>query len=192
MAVAENAPNFDNTAVSSDSNAQNDLANPKPRVDSSVVLSAEPNLQSNGDDQNPQDKFQNQEKVTTLSVPTSNHKPQMGQMQNGFDTNGVDNHQMVAVKSGGYGIDQRSNGVRNGGDGDESFKRDMRDLEELLSKLNPMAKEFVPPSHVNNHGFSLAGGFGYANNFLIQTNSDNANGLIGRRVCMIFPFPCQS
>ncbi|BFG23593.1 hypothetical protein CerSpe_098670 [Prunus speciosa] len=181
MAVAENAPNFDNTVVSSDSNAQNDLANPKPRVDSSVVLSAEPNLQSNGDDQNPQDKFQNQEKVTTLSVPTSNHKPQMVQMQNGFDTNGVDNHQMVAVKSGGYGIDQRSNGVRNGGDGDESFKRDMRDLEELLSKLNPMAKEFVPPSLVNNHGFSLASGFGYANNFLVQTNSDNANGLIGRR-----------
>ncbi|PQP95158.1 polyadenylate-binding protein-interacting protein 12 [Prunus yedoensis var. nudiflora] len=105
----------------------------------------------------------------------------MGQMQNGFDTNGVDNHQMVAVKSGGYGIDQRSNGVRNGGDGDESFKRDMRDLEERLSKLNPMAKEFVPPSLVNNHGFSLASGFGYANNFLVQTNSDNANGLIGRR-----------
>ena len=33
---------------------------------------------------------------------------QMGQMQNGFDTNGVDNHQMVLVKSGGYRIDQRS------------------------------------------------------------------------------------
>lgn len=30
--------------------------------------------------------------------------------------------------------------------GDEGMKREMRDLEELLSKLNPMAEEFVPPS----------------------------------------------
>ncbi|GER46745.1 polyadenylate-binding protein [Striga asiatica] len=30
--------------------------------------------------------------------------------------------------------------------GEEGFKREMRDLEEMLSKLNPMAKEFVPPS----------------------------------------------
>ncbi|MCI11869.1 splicing factor arginine/serine-rich [Trifolium medium] len=35
----------------------------------------------------------------------------------------------------------------NGGD---SFKREMRDSEELLSKLNPMAEEFVPPSLTNN------------------------------------------
>ncbi|CAA0824717.1 Polyadenylate-binding protein-interacting protein 11 [Striga hermonthica] len=30
--------------------------------------------------------------------------------------------------------------------GEEGLKREMRDLEEMLSKLNPMAKEFVPPS----------------------------------------------
>ncbi|KAH7664662.1 Splicing factor 3b subunit 4 protein [Dioscorea alata] len=41
------------------------------------------------------------------------------------------------------------NGVADQGSG-EGFKRDMRDLEELLSKLNPMAEEFVPPSLANN------------------------------------------
>lgn len=32
----------------------------------------------------------------------------------------------------------------------QDFSRDMRELEDLLSKLNPMAKEFVPPSLVNH------------------------------------------
>uniref|UniRef100_A0A2P2LYP8 Uncharacterized protein MANES_01G055500 n=1 Tax=Rhizophora mucronata TaxID=61149 RepID=A0A2P2LYP8_RHIMU len=46
-----------------------------------------------------------------------------------------------------------------GGDGDfhkngdvgESFNRDMRELQELFSKLNPMAEEFVPPSLAYNN-----------------------------------------
>ncbi|KAG8381582.1 hypothetical protein BUALT_Bualt06G0136500 [Buddleja alternifolia] len=47
--------------------------------------------------------------------------------------------------------------------GEEGFKREMRDLEEMLSKLNPMAKEFVPPSIAaygggggGHHGLILA------------------------------------
>ncbi|XP_062195384.1 polyadenylate-binding protein-interacting protein 11-like isoform X2 [Phragmites australis] len=32
------------------------------------------------------------------------------------------------------------------GSGSDAGQREMRDLEELLSKLNPMAEEFVPPS----------------------------------------------
>jgi len=32
------------------------------------------------------------------------------------------------------------------GPGSHAGEREMRDLEELLSKLNPMAEEFVPPS----------------------------------------------
>lgn len=32
------------------------------------------------------------------------------------------------------------------GSGSDAGEREMRDLEELLSKLNPMAEEFVPPS----------------------------------------------
>ncbi|KAK1306195.1 Polyadenylate-binding protein 2 [Acorus calamus] len=78
----------------------------------------------------------------------------------------------------------------NGGDGgngidSEDFKRDMRDLEELLSKLNPMAKEFVPPSLANNsHG--LGGGFyqNSSNNIMDHFgvhNSENGNGNGGRR-----------
>ncbi|KAK9914578.1 hypothetical protein M0R45_038350 [Rubus argutus] len=171
MAVAENAPNFDN---SSDSNAQNDLENPKPKMDSSLVVSVQPNLQSNGDDQNPQLQNQNQnQNQETFEVPTSNHKAEMGEMQNGFESNGVDDdHQMV--KSGGYGTDQSSNG-------EENFKHDMRDLEELLSKLNPMAQEFIPLSLANNQGFTLPGGFGYTNNLLLHTNSGNVNGFMGKR-----------
>jgi hypothetical protein len=72
------------------------------------------------------------------------------------------------------------------GNGGESFKREMRDLEELLSKLNPMAEEFVPPSLVTNYqGYLAAGpnaGFGYPNNFMIQNNFGNANVQINRRV----------
>lgn len=41
-------------------------------------------------------------------------------------------------------------GMRNGEgvaeEREEGLKREIRDLEELLSKLNPMAEEFVPPS----------------------------------------------
>ncbi|PPD96916.1 hypothetical protein GOBAR_DD06050 [Gossypium barbadense] len=51
----------------------------------------------------------------------------------------------------------RSNGgdlqMSNGGTGDDvgdSFKRDMRELQELFSKLNPMAEEFVPHSIANH------------------------------------------
>ncbi|KAL4574204.1 hypothetical protein LXL04_021030 [Taraxacum kok-saghyz] len=29
-------------------------------------------------------------------------------------------------------------------DGGDGFKKEMRDLEEMLSKLNPMGEEFVP------------------------------------------------
>ncbi|KAK9724899.1 hypothetical protein RND81_05G107000 [Saponaria officinalis] len=64
----------------------------------------------------------------------------------------------------------------NGGDG---FKKEIRDLEEMLSKLNPMAKEFVPPSMSN---FRYINGFGYVNNFLVQPNAAvNANAYPGRR-----------
>jgi len=83
------------------------------------------------------------------------------------------------VNNDGYGM----NGVMSGENGGDSFKRDMRDLEELLSKLNPMAEEFVPPSLTNTHGF-LAGpntGFGYTNNFMLPNNFGSANGQINNR-----------
>nr|POE59496.1 polyadenylate-binding protein-interacting protein 11 [Quercus suber] len=78
----------------------------------------------------------------------------------------------------------------NGGGGDsatvsavESYNRDMRELQELFSKLNPMAEEFVPPSLANNNqGFNLNAGF-YPNNLVMQSNNRNGfvSGNTGRR-----------
>ncbi|KAI3828984.1 hypothetical protein L1987_03097 [Smallanthus sonchifolius] len=55
-----------------------------------------------------------------------------------------DNHQSVQFHQETE-ITSNGNGVTN-----EGFKEEMRDLEEILSKLNPMAEEFVPPSLSNN------------------------------------------
>ncbi|KAK6935624.1 RNA recognition motif domain [Dillenia turbinata] len=94
-----------------------------------------------------------------------------------------------AAKIVGVVQSHRSNGngnadlLRNGDVvGGDSFKRDLRDLEELFSKLNPMAKEFVPPSLAKN---GLNGGF-YTNtndyqNFQNSTRNEYANGNLGRR-----------
>ena len=87
---------------------------------------------------------------------------------------------------------QRSNGgdlPRNGDHVGDSFNRDMRELRDLFSKLNPMAEEFVPPSLSSNHGVN--GGF---NNFAILHNAadggrqGNINGLAARRVLMFLDF----
>lgn len=60
----------------------------------------------------------------------------------------------------------------------DSFKREIRDLEDLLSKLNPMAEEFVPPSLVNGHrsGAPLSPDGAFPNNFLLQNGLPNGNG----------------
>ncbi|KAE8727003.1 Polyadenylate-binding protein-interacting protein 10 [Hibiscus syriacus] len=71
------------------------------------------------------------------------------------------------------------NDVENGGNG-ENFRENMSDLVEILSKLNPMAEEFVPPSLANHHhdenGFAFSTG-----NFAVNANSGNANGYTNRR-----------
>ncbi|KAI4307031.1 hypothetical protein L6164_030266 [Bauhinia variegata] len=188
MAVAENAgaiigsstQNLDNSVASTDSTGQNDLEKSKPRT-GSLGNGIEANVQPINGDQNLNAVFNHQDIVpTTVSVPNSNYKQQMAQMRNGFDSNGAQNQQMV-VNNGGYGINQMSNGVMDGENGGESFKQDMRDLEELLSKLNPMAEEFVPPSLTNNHGYLGGGGFGFTNNFVLHNNYGNADGNPNRR-----------
>ncbi|KAJ1418971.1 RNA-binding domain superfamily [Sesbania bispinosa] len=168
MAVAENvgakigssSQNLDNSVVSSDSS---EVEKSKTRSDQNL---------NNG-----VFNHQHQDRVpSNLSVPNGNYnyKAQVGQM----NTNGVQNQQLV-LNNDGYEID----GIRTGENGSEGFKGDMRELEELLSKLNPMAEEFVPPSLTNNHGY-LAGpnaGFGYTNNFILHNNYGNANGQTNRR-----------
>jgi hypothetical protein len=67
-------------------------------------------------------------------------------------------------------------------DGGESYKREIRELQELFSKLNPMAAEFVPPSHSNNNNFGrvnglngfngVNGGF-YGNNHISSSSSSS-------------------
>ncbi|KAK4734779.1 hypothetical protein R3W88_009040 [Solanum pinnatisectum] len=84
------------------------------------------------------------------------HKAQMGvfqQQKQSINDNGVMGHHNFQHQH------QKMNGVdlrRNGGVGDEvhggeGFNREMKDLEEMLSKLNPMAEEFVPPSLSSNY-----------------------------------------
>lgn len=82
---------------------------------------------------------------------------------------------------------------RNGDISEEGFRKDMRDLEELLSKLNPMAEEFVPSSLHNQSPRSGADGTSaYPLDFAAQhatgngNSSANRNG--GRRVSLLrFP-----
>ncbi|CAN4087067.1 unnamed protein product [Withania somnifera] len=87
------------------------------------------------------------------------------------------------------GVDLRNGGVVDGDGGDEGFNKgmkEMRDLEEMLSKLNPLAEEFVPLSLSNNSMLlpfppgTVHFGFD-ANNFLMQTEQGPANGNSNRR-----------
>ncbi|KAK6118514.1 hypothetical protein DH2020_047781 [Rehmannia glutinosa] len=90
------------------------------------------------------------------------------------------------LNGNGVAQEKKMNGDDDDDDGGEGFKREMRDLEEMLSKLNPMAKEFVPPSLASvvgggNHRMvvappspaavaaAAAGHFGYnTNGFVFQ------------------------
>ncbi|KDP47080.1 hypothetical protein JCGZ_05107 [Jatropha curcas] len=169
MAVAENAgarndasgQNFDSTAVSWESKGTHDLEISTP-INESVVNTNESNFQGQDHDQSVTGKCEQQESATAAAT-FSNGKNNGNQMQTGF---GISREQMVA-KSVGHGTNHqraKSNGLN-----------DMSDLVEILSKLNPMAEEFVPPSLVNHHGY-LGNGLGYTNNFAVQTNPGNANG----------------
>ncbi|AEE82907.1 Polyadenylate-binding protein-interacting protein 12 [Arabidopsis thaliana] len=60
-------------------------------------------------------------------------------------------------------------------DGGESFKRDMRELHELLSKLNPMAKEFIPPSLTKPVVNGFNGGFFAVNNGFVAAGNFPVN-----------------
>ncbi|CAM8935088.1 hypothetical protein QQ045_015423 [Rhodiola kirilowii] len=93
-----------------------------------------------------------------------------------------ENRNELAVKKMSNGGTMTHNGWNEG------FKRDMQELEDLLSNLNPMAKEFVPPSLVNGfspNGFSggaSAQGYGYPNNFMLPPGYvDGSNGNMIRR-----------
>ncbi|KAK9062351.1 hypothetical protein SSX86_019537 [Deinandra increscens subsp. villosa] len=125
------------------------------------------------------------------SIQRSNdHNQSFNQKKNIIIPNGngglPNHHQTTTKKMNNGGVDHRDHE-------DEGLKKEMRDLAEMLSKLNPMAEEFVPPSLANN-GFNApllmpppAGApFGYSavNDFLLQTNQTpfpNINGVLSTR-----------
>ncbi|XP_022763025.1 polyadenylate-binding protein-interacting protein 10-like isoform X2 [Durio zibethinus] len=177
MAVAENAgakigssgQNFENTVVSSDSNVVIDPDKSKTRTDSvtAAKTTKEANLQ--------------QEKPVVAIDSNGNSN---SQMQNRFNERNPP--QMVTKTDGLNGFCNMENRV-NG----EIFKNEMSDLVEILSKLNPMAEEFVPPSLAKYHYRNLnenhdqnqnqdnrfsENGFGYStDNFVVHANSGNGN-----------------
>lgn len=142
---------------------------------------------------------QQQQKITPPPAPAA-PAPPSGQI-NGSADNGnhktspaaaaqVALYQQQSINGNGNGVSkyhhqQHHHQMVNGSDDDggEGFKQEMRDLEEMLSKLNPMAEEFVPPS-IANHRPLLppAGPFGYTpNNFVVHTNPGFSNGNSARR-----------
>lgn len=112
--------------------------------------------------------------VSSASPPSSNGQDQSKQ------------HGVTMVMRHDQGLYVASNNQNNhGSDGGDDFKRDMRELQELFSKLNPMAEEFVPPSlaktNGNNHGVNGFNGGVFANNSIILHNNNGRNGA-SRRV----------
>ncbi|KAK3042852.1 hypothetical protein RJ639_001125 [Escallonia herrerae] len=166
MAVVESSNRTESQAV-----VQNDVDQSKPNHQ----------LRSNDQNFHLMVNQQQQQKVASPLPPpavkavqanggVNHHEVHMGPTQHSVNGNGAHPHQMAR---------------NGGGDGGEGFKREMRDLEEMLSKLNPMAEEFVPPSlgMAYLRPVTHSGGlFGYtANNFVMHTNSGIANGNIPRR-----------
>ncbi|XP_041990055.1 polyadenylate-binding protein-interacting protein 12-like isoform X1 [Salvia splendens] len=96
-------------------------------------------------------------------------------------------HHQLAINGNGGTLEKKMDGEED--DGGEGFKRDMRDLEEMLSKLNPMAKEFVPPSlsafgggphkllvppHAAAVAAAAAGHFGFSTNGFVMQQQVNS------------------
>ncbi|KAF9587083.1 hypothetical protein IFM89_039691 [Coptis chinensis] len=124
----------------------------------------------------PPPKLQQQNNMNPILRPHSDQNFQIMQQQQMMmmmmpHVNSPNGFQMTMNPNSGFHHRSNSHDVqqqRSGGEmvvNNNGFKRDMRELEELLSKLNPMAEEFVPPSLTNNNHIS-AGAF-YANNFLM-------------------------
>lgn len=85
----------------------------------------------------------------------------------------------AADRLGGDGGDNAAAGGAGG------FDRGMRELEELLSKLNPMAEEFVPPSLAATHMAAGDGSFLHPN-FVLPGGGMNYNAAgFNRRVWLI-------
>ncbi|KAG4118440.1 hypothetical protein ERO13_D11G016100v2 [Gossypium hirsutum] len=125
MAVAENdgskIGSSGQNLVPVDTNTVNDSGKPKTKSDSVTVTK------------------------TTEEPPAAAGEAING---DGFNENNHHHHQQMATMT------DKLNGftsVQNGGNNGEILKKNISDLVEILSKLNPMAEEFIPPSLINHH-----------------------------------------
>ncbi|XP_010525570.1 PREDICTED: polyadenylate-binding protein-interacting protein 10 [Tarenaya hassleriana] len=159
MAVAEDA------GVKVDSSGQNLENNTVSSVDAKPPCPDSQNPKSDSSVETPN--------PTKESIPDNddqevyiNGTHQIGQTPTGF-------------KENGFGSKPK-NGARE--DGEENLKSEIGNLDEALSKLNPMAEEFVPPSLARGQSGVLGNGLGFTNNFAGEANSADGNGhLAGRR-----------
>uniref|UniRef100_A0A7N0TCL4 RRM domain-containing protein n=1 Tax=Kalanchoe fedtschenkoi TaxID=63787 RepID=A0A7N0TCL4_KALFE len=120
-------------------------------------------------------------------------KSEEGQEDHQISNSNSNQYEVSKIVNGNGKMDHQSNGVvvnggfhysrENGDSENQGFKRDMKELEDLLSKLNPMAQEFVPISTANgfNYGVAAGGGFQYPNGFVMPPNSGDVNGHMARR-----------
>ncbi|GFZ04983.1 hypothetical protein Acr_17g0005550 [Actinidia rufa] len=93
---------------------------------------------------------------------SSNHKSQVPPIRHGLDH--------VST------LHRPDNGeVKRKDDVGESFKPDMGELEDMFSKLNPMAEEFVPPSMANT---GLNDGY-LTDNFVVRSNTEMETRALG-------------
>lgn len=94
----------------------------------------------------------------------------------------VNGRVLVASGSRNGQMSQMRDGLRsNGSNFRSSGVNDVRELVDMLSKLNPMAEEFVPPSLGQSFAYLADGGFGYPQNFVLQIDGVDGNGHTGRR-----------
>ncbi|KAL1544422.1 Poly(A) RNA polymerase cid13 [Salvia divinorum] len=123
------------------------------------------------------DAYHHHQSTKTVAAPNGFHLvPQ--KIPNG--------HQQLRLNGNGVALEKKLDEEEDGGEG---FKRDMRDLEQMLSKLNPMAKEFVPPSlsafahKLLVPPYAAAAHFGFnANAFAMQQQKKNGFGNGKRRM----------
>lgn len=157
-------------------------------IDNIIIMTLVENVASN----NRVESGDVDQSKSSISISSFHQQKKMIPNGNGNGNTGLNHHHHH------HHHQMKVNGVDHHDHEEEGFKKEMRDLAEMLSKLNPMAEEFVPPSLTNNNytgalilppSGATAAHFGYSvvNDFLLQTNQTpfpNINGVSTRRVCL--------
>ncbi|KAF2581882.1 hypothetical protein F2Q68_00004244 [Brassica cretica] len=78
--------------------------------------------------------------------------------------------------------DDRTNETVQKGQTANGVKSEIKNLSDAFSKLNPMAKEFVPPSLARSQSGVSRNGLGFTNSFAAQPLVADGSGQFARRV----------